>query len=95
MSTTSGGWPTWRADSRAVYFVDDASKVVAVDLRIDGNTVRPSPPRELFQVLNLQPGGRSVQPDHQKARLLVLTTAEERSQQPVNVVLNWRAALLK
>ena len=95
LSTTTGNSPTWRGDSRAVYYVDSNAKAMAVDVRVEGKLLRPSAPRELFALTNLQPGGRSMLPDQKHPRMLLLLSAEERTAQPVNVILHWRAALLK
>jgi len=95
LSPTSGNSPTWSADSRTVYFNYGNSKVSAVDLRIEGKTLRPAVPRELFTAPNLQPGERSILPDHSKARMLLLISDQENAPQPLNVIVNWRAALLK
>jgi hypothetical protein len=95
LSPTTGSSPTWSGDSRTVYFVDGNSKVMAVDLRIEGSALRPSAARELFSVANLQTGGRSVLPHHHKSRLLLMVTDQEATPQPINVIVNWRAALLK
>ena len=95
LSPASGFSPTWSGDSRTVYFMDGNSKVMAVDLRIEGNTLRPAAPRELFTAPTLQTGARSMLPDHRKARMLLLVSEQEGAPQPVNVIVNWRAALLE
>ncbi len=95
LSPTSGANPSWSADSRTVYYVDSRTKAMAVDVRADGKTLNPSAPRELFTVTNLLGGGGGLLADHRKPRFLTLVTAEERTPQPIKVILNWQAALLK
>jgi serine/threonine protein kinase/Tol biopolymer transport system component len=95
LSPTSGVNPVWSADSRTVYYVDDRTKVMAVDVRAEGKTLHPSSPRELFTVNNLLPGASSLVADPRQPRFLTLVTPEERTPQPIKVIRNWQAALLK
>jgi hypothetical protein len=96
ISTAGGQYPQWNSNGRELFYVSADNKLMAVSLRTDGDSVEPSPPRELFPMPS-QPRGLleipyDVAPDGR--RFLVEGTDEHR-EQALTVVVNWPALLRK
>jgi Tol biopolymer transport system component len=87
VSTESGIYPRWRRDGRELYYVTLDNRLVAVPIQthmITGGTVGPT------GVLSKAP--YAVGSD---GRFLILVSADDNSSTPINLVLNWPAALKK
>jgi len=83
----------WRADGKELFFLDSDSAVVAADVKGDGaafecsTRIRSSSPKSLevspFYFYDVAPDGQ---------RFLMVTPSDDaRTDQPITVVLNWRA----
>jgi len=91
ISSGGGLYPEWSPSGRDLYYLTPESKLMAVSVKLDANSVQPSAPRELFAIpsdLFLQP--YAVAPDG--IRFLVLAAGSQRSQ-PLEVIVNWPALL--
>jgi Tol biopolymer transport system component len=49
VSTDGGEWPRWRRDGKELFFVNPPN-VSAVDIQVDGSSVKPGVPRVLFSI---------------------------------------------
>ena len=105
ISTGGGTAPRWRHDGRELYYIRPDGTMMAVPVRAsaDGQALEPGAPAPLFRVPvvfggSAATGGAAkaqyaVAPDGQ--RFLINVTVEEATAPPINVVLNWDAALKK
>ena len=95
ISTPSGGNPFWGATSGTIYYVSSELKVMEVDLKVDGVSLRPSPPRELFTPTGLLVAARGMVYDPRRKQFLGVVAPEQTDAAPVTVIMNWTRALLK
>ena len=94
ISTTGGRLPKWRKDGKELFYLSEDSKLMAVAINY-GPAFEASPPKALFPCVVPKPpyfaNPFSVAANGQ--RFLVLTPVGEEKPVPINVVLNWTAAL--
>jgi len=98
ISVSGGSQPRWRRDGKELFFLGGDRKVTAVEVNIDAPGFVHGAPRALFETRiskgDERPGNQYVvSADGQ--HFLVNTVAEEGAYTPINVVLNWTAALKK
>ena len=89
ISAGGGFEPRWRRDSRELFFVSTAGRLMAVDVA-PGATFSATPPKELFQLrssLSLQYG---VSPDGQR---FIVNTPIDPGGASMTVVVNWPTQL--
>ena len=90
ISTGGGSIPEWSPDGRELYYLSLDGKLRAAGLKLGGDSVAPSTPRELFAVravAGFQP--YAVAPDGKR----FLVQAPTGGSQPLEVVVNWPALL--
>jgi serine/threonine protein kinase/Tol biopolymer transport system component len=97
ISRDGGIQPRWRHDGRELFYYSDG-KVMAVEVKTDGNNFEAGNPHALFEtrLISGPPtggGGYAVSRDGQ--RFLLNMLAEETSPAPAIVVENWTASLKK
>jgi Tol biopolymer transport system component len=94
ISTDGGRYPQWRANGRELFYVSLDNKLMAVDLKAEGDTLRPSTPRELFRLPIVDTGRPpyDVTPDGQR---FLVRAVPGQAGQPLNVIVNWPALLKK
>ncbi len=94
ISTKGGSQPSWRRDSRELYYVAPDRKLMAVAVK-PGSTFDTEAPRPLFQtqVPGLVDARNHYVPSADGQRFLVNTIVGESTAMPVTVVLNWTAGL--
>jgi serine/threonine protein kinase len=94
ISTGGGQYPQWRADGLELFYVSPDNKLMAVELKAEGGTLRPSTPHELFRLPIVDTGRPpyDVTPDGQ--RFLVRAVSGQAGQ-PLSVIVNWPALLKK
>src|SRR5262245_59978358 len=98
ISTGGGLTPRWRADSKELFYVELARRMMmSVEIR-SSPAFEAGPPRPLWDAAGLRVlGGRGgganfdVTPDGQ--RFLVIKTDSDESKRPITLVQNWTAAL--
>ena len=92
VSSNGGGLPLWRDDSKELFYVTGAGKMMSAEIKTAG-TLESSVPRELFQAnIKFRVGfPYAVTPDG--ARFLINTPADADNPTPLMVVLNWPAIL--
>ena len=91
ISTGGGNLPVWSRDGRELYFLSADSKMMAVEVKAEGNKFEPGAPRALFPVA--EPDQFDVGID---GRFLIrVPKAQTAGSVSVNVVVNWQSALKK
>jgi eukaryotic-like serine/threonine-protein kinase len=98
ISRDGGIQPRWRHDGRELFYYSPDGKVMAVEVKTDGNNFEAGNPHALFEtrLISGPPtggGGYTVSRDGQ--RFLVNMLAEETSAAPAVVVENWTASVKK
>jgi dipeptidyl aminopeptidase/acylaminoacyl peptidase len=93
ISTGGGQYPEWGASGRELFYVAQDNKLMAVDLTITADTVRPAAPRALF-ALPIIDNGFSPYDTIDGQRFLVRAVPQQATP-PLTVVVNWPALLKK
>ena len=95
ISTGGGQFPEWSPDGKELYYMSPESKLMAVAMKVDGDAVEASAPRELFTVPanTVVTSPYTVAPDGK--RFLVRVPPDSGSPQPLDVIVNWPALLKK
>jgi len=95
VSTRGGNQPLWRKDGKELFYVEPSGRLMSVDVQSRTTTVfQHSVPRALFEVKNLEEGGRgiyryAVRPDGESFYILT----KDSSNLQLNGVINWTADL--
>jgi len=91
ISINGGDFPVWSRDGRELYFIDADRKLMAVEVKGNGNSFQAGVPKLLFEVAAL--GQFDVSKD---GRFLIQVPVEQGSASvPLTVVTNWQAGLKK
>jgi hypothetical protein len=96
VSTNGGAQPRWRGDGRELYYLTPDRKLMAVEMKGDGDSFEAGVPRPLFEMRGAGgfPGSNSYDVARDGKRFLVrVSVQEEEDARPVTVVLNWTAGL--
>lgn len=96
ISTRGGQYPQWGPGGRELFYVSPENKLMSVNLKLAGDVVQPSAPREMFPLpaedldqsnlycpYEVDPDGR---------RFLVRATSHQAAK-PLTVIVNWPAVL--
>jgi len=99
LSTAGGIQPRWRRDGREVFYVALNAHMMAVSVAFDSGSIDVGTPRALFPVrlatgTNIAPG-RAQYAVAADGRFLVNSAVGEMALRPIDIVLNWTAALKK
>jgi eukaryotic-like serine/threonine-protein kinase len=101
VSTNGGGEAMWRGDGKELYYLGLDGQMMAVSVK-EGATIETGPPKALFPANVINPFGNydvtayNVSRDGQKFLLLEpVKTREAQHAEPINVIVNWDAALAK
>jgi eukaryotic-like serine/threonine-protein kinase len=92
VSVAGGEIPRWRRDGKELYFEFNSS-YFAVDVKTDGASFEAGIPRLLFEAPTIFSNTGGAQPyvvTHDGQRFLVLAPVEKTSNQPLEVLVNWR-----
>ncbi|MBZ5677552.1 MAG: protein kinase [Acidobacteriia bacterium] len=92
ISTDGGYTPKWRADGKEIFFSYLIGRMMAVEVKTNGDVFEADVPHQLFLAPATLFAGWDVTPDG-KRFLLSVPQAPGGAQMSVNVVLNWRAML--
>jgi WD40 repeat protein len=98
ISSLGGTEPRWRGDGQELYYLASDGHIVAVSITARRDTLEIGPPRPLFAThatgvtLGIL-GGPQYTVTRDGQRFLVSEQVEQESTTPLNVVVNWRAAL--
>ena len=93
ISTAGGVFPEWSGTGGELFYMSPDFNLMAVALKEKGDSLEPSAPQKLFSIL---PGTymSPYQVSRDGQRFLVLS-AEEQAAQPLNIIVNWPALLMK
>ncbi len=90
ISTDGGRMPEWSPDGREIFYLSPDYNLMAVSLRISGDAVGPSAPRELFHLPAMDlASGISPYAVADAQKFLVRVTP----QQFINLIVDWPALL--
>ncbi len=96
ISTAGGVQPRWRRDGKEIYYVAPDGKMMAVTVAITGNSLKPDPPKTLFQtrIVTTTSGYHQydVTADGQK---FLINSNVDRDPEPITLYANWTAGLKK
>ncbi len=94
VSQTGGTFPTWRGDSREIWFIGADGSLHAAGVNTKSEEFELEPVRTLFQISYVAPAGDpyDISPDGQR---LIVTTLPESVPTPMVLVTNWTAELKK
>ena len=94
VSQTGGTFPTWRGDSKEIWYVGIDGSLEAASLSATSEEFELNPPHTLFQVNYIAPVGNpyDVSPDGQR---VVFSTFPESTPTPLVLVTNWTSDLKK
>jgi Tol biopolymer transport system component len=95
ISTGGGQYPQWGAAGRELFYVSPDQKLMVVSLRLGGDSVEASAPRELFALPTIDTGWSPYDTAPDGQRFLVRATSGQAAAQPLTVIVNWRALLKK
>jgi serine/threonine protein kinase len=97
VSTNGGAQPRWRGDGKELFYFSAERKLMAVEVKEDGNTFTAGTPRPLFEMRTVAffIGASLYDVTRDGQRFLLITPGEESSPSPLTVVLNWTAGLKK
>jgi eukaryotic-like serine/threonine-protein kinase len=92
VSMGGGILPVWRRDGKELFYLSN-QKMISVPVRINGATIEPGTPKELFGV----PGanGFAVSRDGQRFLVNLPAGGESAAAPPMTVITNWQAGLKK
>jgi hypothetical protein len=92
---TSGGGtePRWRADGKELYFIAPDGKLMAAPVTAQGSTFEPGTPVALFATRIVSGGGGAVTKHNyavsKDGRFLINQAADEATNVPITLILNW------
>jgi eukaryotic-like serine/threonine-protein kinase len=96
ISNGGGGPARWRGDGKELYYVS-GGKLMAVEVKTDGDTFEMSTPHALFDIRGPAAPGAGSAPGFDVTkdgkRFLIAVAVQEATFTPINVVLNWTADL--
>jgi len=91
ISTEGGHWPVWSRDGRELYFISSDKKMMAVEVKAEGQKFEPGVPKALFAV----PESKQYDVARDGRFLIQVPQADATGSVSVNVVVNWQSALKK
>ena len=90
VSKDGGTWPRWRADGKELLFSGSDGQPMTAEVTVSGNAFQPGAPKE-FRRLQGRASGRSLPGG--KQILAGVGPVQTKPEEPITVVLNWRALL--
>jgi Tol biopolymer transport system component/tRNA A-37 threonylcarbamoyl transferase component Bud32 len=93
ISTAGGKYPEWGAGGRELFYVAPDNKLMAVDLAITADTVRPSAPRALFTLPIIDNGWSPY--DTIDGKSFLVRALPQQASPPLTLIVNWPALLKK
>ena len=89
ISTGGGRLPKWSTDGAELFYVTDDDMLVAVKVDADGDRFRPGMKEPLFPLRVVIGNNFDVDPQGR----FVLTSPDEQSDRPIELILNWTSEL--
>jgi hypothetical protein len=94
VSTTGGDWPRWSRDGKEIFFISH-DKLTAASVSTEGGRVEVGAVTPLFDIPSphsFNGWDYDVSPD---GRRFLVITKDQAASAPINLVVNWTAALKK
>lgn len=91
VSTVGGNFPVWSPDGREINYVQPGKKLMAVSLKITGDSVQTASPKELF-VLPVSETPTYPFDVAKDGRFLVRADVPQASRS-LSVIVNWQALI--
>jgi serine/threonine protein kinase len=95
VSSNGGVSPSWRRDSKELFFLDSTNHIVAVDMDTSGSAVRLGVPHSLFLATDARRGSGPFDVTADGKKFLVNSGDVKESGEPMTLVLNWTTELKK
>jgi eukaryotic-like serine/threonine-protein kinase len=92
VSAEGGFSPQWRGDGREIYYIS-GSRLVAVDIQVEGSRVVPGVPRVLFDAPFAGIGRNFFVPSQDGQRFLAVLRVDQAADRAFTVELNWMSRL--
>ena len=89
ISNGGGRLPKWSVDGSELFYVSDDDMLVAVKVAVDGDRFRPGVNEPLFALRVVVGNNFDVDPQGR----FVLTSPDEQSDRPIELILNWTSEL--
>jgi Tol biopolymer transport system component len=96
ISVDGGVYPEWSPGGRELFFTSPQGGVMAVNLKTAGDSLQAGEPHELFRLpdARVDPDSTAFQVSPDGQRFLVRAAPEEAAD-PLSIILNWPALLMK
>ncbi len=91
ISNGGAGMPAWSRDGTELYFLTEDEMLMAVSVNSDGGQLAPGPVEPLFRMQVGMGNTFDVTPDGH----FVATSADETTEEPVALIMNWMSELNK
>jgi Tol biopolymer transport system component/predicted Ser/Thr protein kinase len=93
ISTDGGSRPRWRDDGKELFYMDVSGRLMAIEMRVDGDKLSAGVPKPLFEsglvnslmTFDVYRGGQRF----------VMGGRSQAQEQPISVILNWTGLLNK
>jgi hypothetical protein len=94
-SSNGGRFPHWRPDNQELFYVASDGELMSVTIKASSESLDLGSPRALFSLPAVFNGSYTydVAPDGQ--RFLVSAVSTRRGHEPLSVIVNWPAALIR
>jgi Tol biopolymer transport system component len=92
ISTAGGMGPQWRRDGKELFYVE-GSRLMAVDIKVDGSRLEPGTPHLLFEAPFMTVGRNAYVPSLDGQRFLAILQVQQTSGLSITVELNWMSRL--
>jgi Tol biopolymer transport system component/predicted Ser/Thr protein kinase len=93
ISTNGGRNVEWNSNGRELFYLSPEFTLMAVSLAFEGDSLRPSPPRELFPLPVVDTGNMPYDVSGDGQRFLVRAIPPSASTEPLRVIVNWPGLL--
>jgi hypothetical protein len=92
VSTAGGTSPQWRPDGKELFYIA-GSKLMAVDVKVEGTRLELGAPQALFEVPFASGGRNLFVPSRDGQRFLAILQVEQSRSRSITVELNWMSRL--
>jgi len=89
VSPAGGMFPQWRADGKELFYCSSYSKLMVVDINIEGSRLEVGVPHALFEAPFWTSGRNLFVPSHNGQRFLAVLRPEQTANPSITVELNW------
>ncbi|HEU4403491.1 MAG TPA: hypothetical protein VFT43_15445 [Candidatus Polarisedimenticolia bacterium] len=91
----SGMAPRWRGDGRELFHMAPDNRIMSAEIGPKGDHLEVGAVRQLFETRSPQSPFGAYDNSADGRRFLVVTDVDQTNSEPITLVVNWTAALLK